>query len=62
MNEGRALVQGREILEFGILQNIKKAKEPKETEVIYANLFELLNRTDMLNRMKKRWQIKNYIN
>jgi DNA-binding MarR family transcriptional regulator len=49
-----------QIEEFGILQTIKKEKNPKKTEVIYANLFELSSGTDMLNRMKKRGLIKEY--
>lgn len=49
-----------QIEEFGILQTIKKAKNLKKTEVIYANLFELSSGTDMLNRMKKRGLIKEY--
>ena len=49
-----------QIEEFGILQAIKKEKNPKKTEVIYANLFELSSGTDMLNRMKKRGLIKEY--
>ena len=55
--EGTGLHQ---IEEFGILQTIKKEKNPKKTEVIYANLFELSSGTDMLNRMKKRGLIKEY--
>lgn len=47
-----------QIEEFGILQTIRKEKNPKKTEVIYANLFELSSGTDMLNRMKKRGLIK----
>ncbi|MDB5011646.1 MAG: hypothetical protein JWQ06_2435 [Mucilaginibacter sp.] len=49
-----------QIEEFGILQTIRKEKNPKKTEVIYANLFELSSGTDMLNRMKKRGLIKEY--
>jgi len=49
-----------QIEEFGILQTIKKEKNPKKTEVIYANLFELSSGTDMLNRMKKRGLIREY--
>jgi DNA-binding MarR family transcriptional regulator len=47
-----------QIEEFGVLQTIRKEKNPKKTEVIYANLFELSSGTDMLNRMKKRGLIK----
>jgi DNA-binding MarR family transcriptional regulator len=49
-----------QIEEFGILQTIRKEKNPRKTEVIYANLFELSSGTDMLNRMKKRGLIKEY--
>lgn len=49
-----------QIEEFGILQTISKEKNPKKTEVIYANLFELSSGTDMLNRLKKRGLIKEY--
>jgi DNA-binding MarR family transcriptional regulator len=49
-----------QIEEFGILQTIRKEKNPKKTEVIYANLFELSSGTDMLNRMKKRGLIREY--
>lgn len=38
---------------------LKKTGIP-ETEVIYANLFELSSGTDMLNRMKKSRLIKEY--
>jgi DNA-binding MarR family transcriptional regulator len=50
----------RQIEEFGILQTIRKENNPKKTEVIYANLFELSSGTDMLNRLKKRGLIKEY--
>lgn len=49
-----------QIEEFGILRTIKKEKNPRKTEVIYANLFELSSGTDMLNRMKERGLIKEY--
>jgi DNA-binding MarR family transcriptional regulator len=49
-----------QIEEFGILQTIRKEKNPKKTEVIYANLFELSSGTDMLNRLQKRGLIKEY--
>jgi DNA-binding MarR family transcriptional regulator len=49
-----------QIEEFGMLVTIKYEKNPKKTEVIYANLFELSSGTDMLNRMKKRGLIKEY--
>jgi len=49
-----------QIEEFGILATIKQEKNPKKTEVIYANLFELSSGTDMLARMKGRGLIKEY--
>ncbi|MBS1689676.1 MAG: winged helix DNA-binding protein [Bacteroidetes bacterium] len=49
-----------QIEEFGLLMTIRQEKNPKKTEVIYANLFELSSGTDMLNRMKKRGLIKEY--
>lgn len=55
--KGTALNQ---IEEFGILHTIKKEKNPKKSEVIYANLFELSSGTDMLNRLRKSRLIKEY--
>lgn len=49
-----------QIEEFGILQTIKLEKNPKKTEIIYANLLELSSGTDMLNRLKNRGLIKEY--
>ena len=49
-----------QIEEFGMLVTIRQEKNPKKTEVIYANLFELSSGTDMLNRMKKRGLIREY--
>lgn len=49
-----------QIEEFGILQTIRREKNPKKTEVIYANLFELSSGTDMLNRLIDRGLIKEY--
>lgn len=49
-----------QIEEYGMLVTIKQEKNPKKTEVIYANLFELSSGTDMLTRMKKRGLIKEY--
>jgi DNA-binding MarR family transcriptional regulator len=49
-----------QIEEFGMLMTIRQEKNPKKTEVIFANLFELSSGTDMLNRMKKRGLIKEY--
>jgi DNA-binding MarR family transcriptional regulator len=55
--EGTGLHQ---IEEFGILLTIRQEKNPRKTEVIYANLFELSSGTDMLARMKKRGLIREY--
>ena len=49
-----------QIEEFGILATIRQEKNPKKTEVIFANLFELSSGTDMLARMKKRGLIREY--
>src|SRR5882724_1944021 len=49
-----------QIEEFGMLVTIKQEKNPRKTEVIYANLFELSSGTDMLNRMKDRGLINEY--
>jgi DNA-binding MarR family transcriptional regulator len=63
MNYANLALKGtglNQIEEFGILVKIKQEKNPKKTEVIYANLFELSSGTDMLTRMKKRGLIKEY--
>ncbi|MBO9155199.1 MarR family winged helix-turn-helix transcriptional regulator [Chitinophaga sp. GCM10012297] len=49
-----------QIEEFGILLTIQQEKNPRKTEVIYANLFELSSGTDMLGRMMKRGLIREY--
>ncbi|SFE07827.1 transcriptional regulator, MarR family [Chitinophaga sp. CF118] len=49
-----------QIEEFGVLLTIQQEKNPKKTEVIYANLFELSSGTDMLNRLKNRGLIEEY--
>lgn len=57
MNYANLALEGtglNQIEEFGILVTILQEKNPKKTEVIYANLFELSSGTDMLARMKKR--------
>jgi DNA-binding MarR family transcriptional regulator len=46
--------------EFGILATIRQEKNPRKTEVIYANLLELSSGTDMLTRLKNRGLIKEY--
>jgi DNA-binding MarR family transcriptional regulator len=55
--EGTGLNQ---VEEFGMLLTIQKEKNPRKTDIIYANLFELSSGTDMLNRLKKRNLIKEY--
>lgn len=55
--EGTGLNQ---IEEFGILLTIQQEKNPRKTDIIYANLFELSSGTDMLNRLKKRKLIREY--
>jgi DNA-binding MarR family transcriptional regulator len=49
-----------QIEEFGMLLTIQQEKNPRKTEVIYANLFELSSGTDMLARLKKRGLLKEY--
>jgi DNA-binding MarR family transcriptional regulator len=49
-----------QIEEFGILVTIRQEKNPRKTEVIYANLFELSSGTDMLNRLIKRNLVREY--
>lgn len=49
-----------QIEEFGMLVTISLEKNPRKTDVIYANLFELSSGTDMLNRMKNRGLITEY--
>jgi len=63
MNYANLALKGtglNQIEEFGILLTIKQEKNPKKTEVIYANLYELSSGSDMLARMKKRGLIKEY--
>jgi DNA-binding MarR family transcriptional regulator len=63
MNYANLALKGSElnqIEEYGILQTIKLEKNPKKTEIIYANLFELSSGTDMLTRLMKRGLIKEY--
>jgi DNA-binding MarR family transcriptional regulator len=63
MNYANLALKGSElnqIEEYGILQTIKLGKNPKKTEIIYANLFELSSGTDMLTRLIKRGLIKEY--
>ena len=63
MNYANLALKGSElnqIEEYGILQTIKQDKNPKKTEIIYANLLELSSGTDMLSRLIKRGLIKEY--
>jgi len=55
--EGTGLTQ---VEEFGVLLTIKQEKNPRKTDVIYANLFELSSGSDMLKRLKNRNLIKEY--
>ncbi len=55
--EGTGLNQ---VEEFGMMLTIQQEKNPRKTDIIYANLFELSSGTDMLNRLKKRGLIKEY--
>ncbi len=40
--------------EFGMLLTVRRLQNPRKTEIIYANIFELSSGTDMLNRLRKR--------
>ena len=63
MNYANIALAGTElnqIEEFGILLTVQQEKNPKKTEAIYANLFELSSGTDMLARLIKRGLIKEY--
>jgi len=55
--EGTGLNQ---VEEFSILLTLQQEKNPRKTDIIYSNLFELSSGTDMLNRLKKRVLIKEY--
>lgn len=50
-----------QIDEFGLLVTIRQEKNPKKTEAIYSNLFELSSGTDILNRMLKKGLIREEI-
>jgi DNA-binding MarR family transcriptional regulator len=63
MNYANLALKGtdlNQIEEYGILQTIKQDKNPKKTEIIYANLLELSSGTDMLTRLKTRGLIEEY--
>jgi DNA-binding MarR family transcriptional regulator len=49
-----------QIEEFGILVSIKQGLNPRKTDVIYANLFELSSGADTLKRLQKRGLIREY--
>jgi DNA-binding MarR family transcriptional regulator len=55
--EGTGLNQ---VEEFGILLTIQKEKNPRKTDIIFANLFEASSGADMLSRLLKRGLIKEY--
>jgi len=44
--------------EFGMLATIAQEVNPRKTDIIYSNLFELSSGTDMLGRLKKRGLIR----
>jgi len=50
----------KQVEEFGILLTVQQERNPRKSEVIYANLFELSSGTDMMNRLIKRGLIKEY--
>jgi DNA-binding MarR family transcriptional regulator len=63
MNYANNALEGtgvNQVEEFGILLTIQQEKNPRKTEIIYANLFELSSGTDMLNRLLKRGLITEY--
>ena len=63
MNYASSALEGtglNQVEEFGMLLTIQQEGNPRKTDIIYANLFELSSGTDMLNRLKKRNLIKEY--
>jgi len=63
MNYANSALAGtglNQVEEFGMLLTIQQEGNPRKTDIIYANLFELSSGTDMLNRLKKRHLIKEY--
>ena len=50
-----------QIEEFGMLVSIKQNINPRKTDVIYANLFELSSGADTLKRLQKRGLVREYI-
>lgn len=55
--EGTGLKQ---VEELGILLSIQQEKNPRKTDVIYANLFELSSGSDMMKRLEERLLIREY--
>lgn len=49
------------IEEFGVLATINNYKNPKKSEVAYANLMELSSGTDIFNRLKAKGLITEYV-
>jgi DNA-binding MarR family transcriptional regulator len=49
-----------QIEEFGMLLTIAQEKNPRKTDVISANLYEMSSGTDMLARLKSRGLIREY--
>jgi DNA-binding MarR family transcriptional regulator len=50
-----------QIEEFGILVNIRQNVNPRKTDVIYANLYELSSGADTLKRLHKRGLVREYV-
>lgn len=50
-----------QIEEFGILVNIRQSVNPRKTDVIYTNLFELSSGSDTLKRLQKRGLLREYV-
>jgi DNA-binding MarR family transcriptional regulator len=49
--EGTGLDQ---LEEYGMLLTVRRLGNPRKTEIIYANIFELSSGTDMLNRLRNK--------
>lgn len=50
-----------QIEEFGMLATIKQNRNPRKSDVIQGNLFELSSGTDMLGRLIKKGMVKEYL-
>ncbi len=50
-----------QIEEFGMLATIKQNRNPRKSDVIQGNLFELSSGTDMLGRLIKKGLVKEYM-